>query len=398
MNIVGIIAEYNPMHNGHLYHIKEAKRLANAEHAIVIMSGSFTEQGNICTLDKFTRAKIAIENGADLVIELPTIYSTSSAEMFAFGAVNILNSLGVVTHLAFGSEASNIKDLETIANVCITQKEDILEKSKEYIKNGFTHPRAYATALTEFLPENLSEETTKPNNILGIEYLKALKLLKSQIKPVLVHRLNSSHSDIKILNTNEYASSTAIRETLNSNSLEIAIDNIKNVVPKNTLDYIKAGNFNTNEKLWPMLKYEILKLNIQGLKNIAEVTEGLENRIYNACINSNSYDEFIFNTKAKRYTLSRIKRICIYIILGITKDLKKHLSDANYIRILKVKKSSKHLLSKIAANTTIPLITKITDETLNKLDSVTSTSIKLDILANNLTGNIQEDYINNILC
>ena len=147
-----------------------------------------------------------------------------------------------------------------------------------------------------------------------------------------------------------------------------------------------------------MLKYEILKLNVQSLKNIAEVTEGLENRIYNACINSNSYNEFIFNTKAKRYTLSRIKRICIYIILGITKDVKKHLSDANYIRILKVKKSSKHLLSKIAANTIIPLITKITDESLNKLDSVTSASIKLDILANNLTGKIQEDYINIILC
>ena len=396
MNIVGIIAEYNPMHNGHIYHIKKAKELANADFCIVIMSGSFTEQGNVAVLDKFTRAKIAIENGADLVIELPTIYATSSAEDFAKGAVNILNDLGCITHLAFGAEADDLDALKVIAKTCIDNEKQIISTTKEYLKQGITSAKARDNALKDFLSSKCYEMINKPNNILGIEYLKVLYALKSQIKPVLVERLNSSHNELKILNNSKYTSSTAIRQTLSNSlvTLEDKLQKISSFIPQNILTELSKNTFKTNEKVWEILRYEILKLGKEGLKNIAEVTEGLENRLYDTTLISNSYFEYISNVKSKRFTLSRIKRICTYIILGITKDLKDTLKDVNYCRALKVKKTSLELLSLISNNATNTIITKLSD---NIQDKNITKSIELDILANNISHNISEDYTNNII-
>jgi len=397
MNIVGIIAEYNPLHNGHVYHIKKAKELTNADYVVVLMSGSFTEQGNIAVLDKFTRAKIAIENGADLVIELPTIYATSSAENFAKGAINILNSLGCITHLAFGAETDNIEALQEIAKTCIDKEGQIISDTKEYLKQGITSAMARDNALKALLKPKYHEMINKPNNILGIEYLKSLYGLKSQIKPVLIKRFKSSHNDCKIVNSGEYTSSTAIRETLSTSTLtlEETVKSISQFVPQNVIYELTKNDFKTNENIWKFLKYEIIRLGKDGLKNIAEVTEGLENKLYDSVAKSNSYNEYIATVKSKRYTLSRIKRICVYIILGITKDLRESLKDVNYCRILKVKESSKDLLSLISNSATNTIITKFTD---NIQDTHTLSSIKLDLLANNISHNLNEDYTNNIIC
>lgn len=397
MNIVGIIAEYNPMHNGHIYHIKKAKELANADFCIVIMSGSFTEQGNVAVLDKFTRAKLAIENGADLVIELPTIYATSSAENFARGAVNILNSLGCITHLAFGAETDNIDSLQEIARTCVDKENQIIATTKKYLKLGITSAQARDNSLKHLLSPECYDAINKPNNILGIEYLKALYALKSQIKPVLVKRLCSSHNDLKITNINEYTSSTAIRAVLSNTDLSLKekIESISNFIPQNIVKELEKNTFDTNEKLWEILKFEILKLGKEGLENIAEVSEGLENKLYDAVSISNSYLEYISNVKSKRYTLSRIKRICIYILLGITKNLKENLKNINYCRILKVKESSKQLLSLIASNATNKVITRLSD---NIEDAKILSSIKLDLLANDISHTISKDYTNNIIC
>ena len=165
MNVVGIIAEYNPMHNGHIYNIQKARELTNADYVIVIMSGSFTEQGNIACINKFDRATIAVQNGADMVIELPTIYATSSAENFAFGAINILNSLGVVTHLAFGAESNDIQDLEKVAKAYLNNKDKIIQNIKIYTKQGINSGDAYTKSLNEYLDGNIND-LTLPNNIL----------------------------------------------------------------------------------------------------------------------------------------------------------------------------------------------------------------------------------------
>jgi len=397
MNVVGIIAEYNPMHNGHIYNIKKAKELSKADYVIIIMSGSFTQQGNISVINKYEKARIAIENGADMVIELPTIYAISSAENFAFGAVNILNSLGVVTHLAFGAESDNICNLNEIANTYLLHKQEIIDKIKVYTKEGLNSGDAYTKSLKCFI--NDAKDCTLPNNILAIEYLKALISLKSQIKPVLVHRLESSHNDKKISDTSIFASSTSIRSALFDNTLTLKeiLNKIASSIPKNTYDYLKNNRLYSNESLWQNLKYEIIKLNISGLKEIHEVTEGLENKLYNQALSSESYEQFIFSIKSKRYTLSKIKRICIYILLGITKEKYLKLKSVNYARILKVKESSIKLLSEISSNAKNIVITKITDDILDSFDDNIRESIKLDILANNLYNSDNMDYMNKII-
>lgn len=397
MNVVGIIAEYNPMHNGHIYNINKAKELSHADYVIVIMSGSFTEQGNISVINKFEKARIAIENGADMVIELPTIYAVSSAENFAYGAVNVLNSLGVITHLAFGAESDNICNLENIANTYLSNKEKIIAKVKKLSKQGINSADAYSKALNEYI-EN-SADMSLPNNLLAIEYLKALMALRSQIRPILVHRLKSNHNDKETSNTSEFASSTSIRNALSDVVLtrEQALDKIANFIPQNTYNYLKDNTFYLNKDLWENLKYTIIKLNIDGLKEIHEVAEGLENKLYKHALECESYEQFIFKVKSKRYTLSKIKRICVYILLGITKDKYIRLKHVNYARILKVRKDSVELLSNVSNTAKNVVITKVTDDVLKSFDEPIQESIKLDILANNLYHSNNTDYTNKII-
>ncbi len=392
MNIVGIIAEYNPMHNGHIYHIEQAKKLTNADYVIVIMSGSFTEQGNIATLDKFTRAKIAIECGADLVLELPTVYATSSAENFAKGAVNILNELGCVTHIAFGAEEQDIEKLEKIARVKIKYADEILEKKKTYLKDGIPYASAEYLAIMDFVNADLKNILEEPNNLLGVEYIKALISSRSQIKPVLVHREKTNHKDDKIELNSIYASSTAIREALKTST-----NNVISSVPENTYKALEKYGFKLNSSMWEILKFSVLKLGKEGLKNIQDVSEGLENKLYDELLSSSSYDEYIFNVKSKRFTLSRIKRICTYILLGITKEKYANLCNVHYARVLKVKENTSALLSLISKSTKIAYIPKVTDEILNNLNETEKESIYLDILANNISHNMNEDYTNIIV-
>ena len=390
MNIVGIIAEFNPLHNGHKYLIEKARKITNADYVIVIMSGSFTQQGNVAMFSKFDRAKTAILNGTDMVIELPTIYATSSAENFAYGAIKILDSLKCITHIVFGSECGNIDVLENIANKIVMNQELLSSSHKKH--TGDTHAKVEATVLKEILSDEEYDAYLKPNNILGIEYIKAIKKLNSKIIPLTINRIHSLHNVLTPVNN--FCSSTYIRENFKNKN------NIKNFVPYATYNLFNTYRPVENNCIWEILKYKILSCTIDELKNIYSVNEGLENRIKKYIISCNSLDEFLDKLKCKKYLYSRLKRTMIHILLEINKDLYNEINNLSYARVLKVKNESKELLSILSKSDNI-ILTKVTKDILDTLPENVQKGIKLDILGTEIISTYNKcstnDYTNQII-
>lgn len=389
MKTVGIIAEFNPFHNGHEYIIKMAKEKANADRAIVIMSGEFTQQGNIAVIDKFKRAEIAINYGADLVIELPTIYAVSSAEIFAKGAVSILNALHVIDYLAFGTEADNLELLQSIVNKIIDSDELLSGKIKGNLQSGVSYAVARDKALKEILTDLEYTEISNPNNILAIEYLKSLKLLNSKITPIAITRVASNHNDDTLTKDNSFSSATSIRNHLESSN---NIADLLNYMPILSYNALSNNRLLFNEDMHTLLRFIIATSDNAKLSNIYEISEGLENKIKNSIITSKSYFELLNCVKSKRYTMSRIKRIFTHILLDITNDLYTNIKDVKYARILKV--NNKELLSDISKNADIPLITNISENVLNNLDSSVYSSLMLDFKADNIYNVISNSRLN----
>ncbi len=372
MSIVGIIAEFNPMHYGHKYLIDKAKELTHSDTAICIMSGNFTQAGNIALQDKFTRAKIAINNGFDAVIELPTIYATSSAEFFAKGAIEILNNLPI-DYLCFGSETGNIGDLKAIATTLVKNSDNIWESILESLKEGISFAKARGYALSKFLTKEQLETATFSNNILAIEYVKNLMLLNSKIKPIAIKR------------ELDY-SATSIREKIKTNE---NIDNLAldaNAILSNPL---------INDNIFKIIKYKIVSMDISKLKEIHEATEGLENKLLFEINNSNTYNKFIQNVKSKRYQLSKIKRILVNILLDITKEDFLELNNKQnvYAHILAINGNKKNEILSQFSKSNIQVITRINDDIISSMDNAISKSLKLDIKASNIYSIIKEDAI-----
>ena len=393
MKVLGIIAEYNPFHNGLRYHIEEAKKITNADFVIVVMSGNFTQTGNIAIYDKFTRAKLATEYGVDLVIELPTIYANSSAESFAYGAVSILHNLGIVDYICFGSETDNIETLSKISKIINSNNVQINSKIKEILKTGVSYPVARENALKEFLTTEEIDILDKSNNILGIEYLRSLDKLNSNITPICIKRESSDFNEIMLNeNSDRYTSATSIRNMIYQNKIDL----VEKYVPALTYTTIVNTNASFNDKLYRILKYKILTTSLEELRNISEVTEGLENKIKSEITHSLSYDDYINNLKSKRYTMTKIKRMLNNILLDITKDDLKYIKENNitYAHILSLGYKGKDLLSKISNNSNIKLITKINENTLNELDENIRKYLDLDILASNIYYTLNNEITN----
>lgn len=390
MKTVGIIAEYNPFHNGHKYQIEKAKEITGADTVIVIMSGSFTQQGNIAVVNKFKRAQMAIESGADLVIELPTIFATSSAELFAYGAVHILDKLNTVDYLVFGTECDNIDTLNSIVDKLTSNKDTIDKNIKNEIKNGISYASARDITLKDILTENEYTEFSKPNNILAIEYLKSLKILNSNIKPIAIKREATEHNDESISNGNIYASATSIRNKLEeTNNIFDVILNVPDATYKLLLD----SNLSFNEDMYKLLRHKIFTLGKENIKDTYDVQEGLENKIYDSAITSKTYNELINNIKSKRYTMSRIKRILTHILLDITKEKYDRLSSAYYARILKTSKEN-NILSLLNKNTSIKVLANINDNNMDNLDERTKESLLLDFNSSNIHSIISNNNLN----
>ena len=341
--VLGIIAEYNPFHNGHLYHLDASKKVTGCDYTVAIISGNFTQRGSTSVVDKWSKTKMDLQNGVDLVIELPFIFTNQSADTFAFGACSILNYLKV-DYLVFGSESDNIDYIKDIVNIEDDKKYQ--EKVKELLDKGINYPTALSKALKDF-NINLSDSS---NDLLGISYVKALKKLNSKITPITIKRTNNYND--KTL-TKYITSATSIRENINKRS-------IKKYVPKHTYKCLKEKKYFI-EDYYPLLKYKIMS-EINDLNKYNDVNEGIENRIKKVIYESNSYNELIMNIKSKRYTYSKIKRILLNILVGFTKEDKEKNKEINYIRVLGFNKNGKNYLGKIKKECTIPIYTNFNKE------------------------------------
>lgn len=367
------------MHNGHKYLIEKAKQITGADVAICLMSGNFTQAGNIALKDKFTRAKIAIENGFDAVIELPTIFATSSAEFFASGAINILNGLGCIDYLCFGSETGNISTITDIAKKIIKNNDNIWDNITESMKEGVSFAKAREYAISKYLSKDEIAISCLPNNILAIEYVKSLLKQKSAIVPIAIKREDNNEC---------ITSATIIREMIEN----------RNDISKYVLNYTTIlDNPQLNNNMYNLIKYAILSKEKDQIKNINGVTEGLENKLYDEINNSNNYNEFIQNVKSKRYQLSKIKRILINIMLDISKEDFLNLNtDKNcYAHIININSSLKNeLLSKLNKSSNIPVITSLNNNIINNLNDTIRKSLLLDVKASNIYSILSNDKIN----
>lgn len=315
-NVLGIIAEYNPFHNGHLYHLIESKRVTNADYTIAVMSGNFVQRGNVSIVDKWTKAEMAVLNGVDLVIELPTTYSISSAEKFAEGAVKILNSLKVVNNISFGSETCDLETLNKFADVLYREPPEFVSVLNHELSKGLSFPKARENALLIYLNDvrKYANVLSSPNNILGIEYLKALKKLKSKITPIAIKREGTSYNDKGI--SGNFASATAIRDMIMNRDTK----DLKKVLPLASYNVfansLKQGEYVTDLSTFEkQIMYNLRKMSIEEIAALPDVSEGLENSIKDVANSCNTKDEFMNAIKSKRYARNKIsKDINIFFI------------------------------------------------------------------------------------
>ena len=347
--VVGIIAEYNPFHNGHSYHIQNTKAQTGADFVVAVMTGNFTQRGNTSVINKWEKAKMALNGDADLVIELPTIYSISSAENFASGAVKILNELGIVDTISFGMEANDVSTLNNIANVLVNESPEYKTILEHELGKGNSFPKARENALMMYLNDikRYANVVKGSNNILAIEYLKALKKQKSSIVPFGVKREKVYYNSTKIID--EYASATGIRNLLLHNQLE----EVRKVMPSKSysilLNNLRQGTYVLDIIAYnDEIIYKLRSMTVKQIANLPDVSEGLEYLIKDVSNKTNNLIELINGIKSKRYTQTRIQRILLYALLGITKkDMEMSKKITPYIRVLGCSEKGKILLSQI---------------------------------------------------
>jgi len=363
-NVLGIIAEYNPFHNGHLHHLVESKKITNSDYVIAVMSGNFTQRGEVSIVDKWEKAKMAIANGVDLVIELPTLYAISSAENFASGAIKILNSLGIVDFISFGSESNDISILDDIANVLANEPAQYKTLLAHELSRGESFPKARENAVMMYLNNirRFANVLSSPNNILGIEYLKALKRQKSKIQPITVKREGSKYNDDTVPRGSRFASATAIRNLCQSID---DITPIQKFVPETTFDIleenIKKGSFVKNLSAYDKeILYTLRKMSTNEIANLPDVSEGLEFALKNAANQCNSVVELLSIINTKRYTKTRLQRILLYAVLGITKkDMEVSMATTPYVRVLGFNDKGQNMLSEISKNRKLEVVTSV---------------------------------------
>lgn len=370
MKTAAVIAEYNPFHNGHQYQLEKIRQMHQADYIIVIMSGDFVQRGAPAILDKYTRAKMAIACGADLVLELPVIYALGSAEYFALGAVYLLNALHTVDILHFGSESGDIAILQELAALYTHSPASYTLLLQNYLKAGLSYPSARAKAsIDHFKQKDASYDSSAieavlaaPNNALGIEYCKAILRLQSSISPSTIQRVGAGYHETQIYNCSDYPSASAIRNIL---SHEPDLKKLSTLIPDAALSVCqeKSTVLLTENDFSSILHYKLLMQENRDYTEYLDVTSELSNRIAKHLQEFTTIDSFCNILKAKNYTYTRICRCLFHILLDIRQHypLSASASMPHYVRVLGFRKSATPLLTKIKENSDITLLSKLAD-------------------------------------
>ncbi|MDR1067968.1 MAG: nucleotidyltransferase family protein [Clostridiales Family XIII bacterium] len=360
--VLGIIAEYDPFHNGHLYHLETAKRITGAELAVCVMSGEFTQRGNPAWYSKYLRAEAATCNGADLVIALPFVYACNNAEYFARGAVDILDGLGCVDAVAFGSESGDITPLLRAADVLAENSEELNARIKDGMARGWSYPKARSSAVAAAIGSGAAQILANPNDILGVEYLRRLKERGSALEPVAVRRFACGDNEVS---ASDFVAGGAVLRSMLAEGADISP-----YIPRETAEVIaRYANDGVrpvcSDALLPFLLYAVSVRYRGELAEIFSATEGLENRLADAAREASSLADLVRRVKTKRYTETRIRRLIAHTIMGLTKNAMAEAEAGGlYARVLAFSDGGAALLRHIKKSgcARLPLITNPTKQ------------------------------------
>ncbi|WP_400247034.1 nucleotidyltransferase [Niallia sp. JL1B1071] len=379
MKAVGVVVEYNPFHNGHLYHIQKAKELTDADIVVAVMSGPFLQRGEPALVSKWCRAEMALENGIDLIVELPYSFATQHAAVFAKGAVDILQGLGC-DYLCFGSESGDINEFShTFLQLQEKQDEENL-LVKELLKNGMSYPKAKSLAMQELtsLENDAGLNLSMPNNILGYEYYKAVHTNHYPIEVCTVARMKADYHD-KIFTSDTIASATSIRRALLKE--EGSLKTVESFLPPASFYLLQKYkeaylSYHTWENYWSYLKFRLLQSTAKELSTIYEMEEGIEYRFLKYVKEASSFHDYIRFLKTKRYTWTRLQRICVHILTNTKKEEMAAQSQPAYIRLLGTTANGRYYLKEKKKQFALPII--------SKLSSFDKEKIALDIRASQI--------------
>ncbi len=397
MTITGIIAEYNPFHLGHAYHLNKARELTHADYLVVVMSGDFVQRGEPAIADKYLRTQMALENGADLVIELPVLFSTAGGADFARGSVALLDLLGTVDNLCFGSESGDLTALLSAAENLDCLSSETESNIRSALKEGLSYPAAVAKALCDSDEPDTPGAAliSSPNNLLGIEYCRALKQFSSNIRPMTVTRLGGYHDSLPCdanephinTETKTFASASALRAYFNELPVSDALQQIRTYVPESVSRLLNdAANVSfpmTADDFSDALFLRLLEHSSGSLAKLSDVSDALADRILNTLPGARSFSNLAETMKCKSYTRLRINRALIHCLLGITtvsvRDVKTS-GYAHYGRVLGFRETARPLLKKLSEHSAIPLIYQPT-HAKEALSPEGKLSFSLDIFA-----------------
>ncbi|WP_456271640.1 nucleotidyltransferase [Bacillus sp. AK031] len=360
MKAAGVIVEYNPFHNGHLHHLTETKKMTNADVIIAVMSGNFLQRGEPAIVSKWSRTKMALSSGADIVIELPYSFATQHADVFASGSVALLDAMRCKS-FCFGSESGDIDAFERTVHYLQNNNDIYNSFVHKFVKEGMSYPSALSKAFQSLESAEELVDLSLPNNILGFHYIQSRNALHSEMQPFTLGRKNANYHDEDFSDA-VIASATSIRKEIRNK--EGNVGTINSFVPASTMRELKEyqntyGILHDWELYWDYLKYKIISSSGEQLSAIYEIEEGIENRLKSAARSSSSFQEFMETVKTKRYTWTRLQRMALHILTNTSKDEMSTSRKPEYLRLLGMTTNGRQYLNQYKKKLKLPLISKL---------------------------------------